>query len=301
MTDNKKKHLYNMNELSDYKISDGYPDVRGWDVKDFDNRVIGTVDNLLVNLDAERVVYLDVEVDKSIIDAKHDPYGRPTHLEVREFVNKEGENHIIIPIGLVDLNDDSNYVYTDILDHQTFSETKRYRKGDNIDRSYENQVLSSYRRKDRNAEQKNNLYEDKTFTDDKDAYDNDFQEESRLREIVRGEIRRYHRNDDTQNQNNHHTSEERDDAVLTDEGTIKNEPHLREIIREEIREYHRKRDTDNLKNRRYIEDDNDSLLTDEERDLERRRKNDDVNDDDRFYERREFDDTRFGKKRTPGL
>lgn len=170
------KHLYYIDELSDYKISDGYPDVRGWDVKDIDNRVIGKVDNLLVNKEAERVVYLDVEVDKSIIDAKYDPYGRPVQTEVREFVNKDGENHIIIPIGLVDLNEDSNYVYTDLIDHRTFAETKRYRKGDTINRAYENQVLGSYQR-----------------TGSADSRDLDvFKDEIRLREIIREEIRRYH-------------------------------------------------------------------------------------------------------------
>src|SRR5690606_19873095 len=102
---------------------------------------------LLVNKAAERVVYLDVEVDKSIIDAKYDPYGNPNNSEVREFVNKDGENHVIIPIGLVDLNSDSNYVYTEIIDLRTFAETKRYRKGDTINRRYENDVLSSYNRK----------------------------------------------------------------------------------------------------------------------------------------------------------
>lgn len=247
-----------MNELSDYKISDGYPDVRGWDVKDFNNRVIGKVDNLLVNLEAERVVYLDVEVDKTIIDAKHDPYGRPSHLEVREFVNKDGENHIIVPIGLVDLNTDSNYVYTDILDHQTFAETKRYRKGDNVERAYENQVLDSYERR---ARSKRN--DDAVIIEDKDIYDNNL-DESRIREIVREEIRMYHEDNDAY----HHQSNE---------------------------------DMD-IKRQRYSDDVDDAIiLTDDELELENKRRNDDVYDHDRFYERREFDDKRFRKKRTPGL
>lgn len=197
-----QKHLYYMNELSDYKISDGYPDVRGWDVKDIDNRVIGKVDNLLVNKVAERVVYLDVEVDKSIIDAKYDPYGNPSQTEMREFVNKDGENHIIIPIGLVDLNEDSNYVYTDMIDHRTFAETKRYRKGDLINRQYENQVLGSYQ----HGQQMRN--ESKTM--------NFLQDENRLREIIRDEIRKYHH--DTDKNRNYVSSGIVEDAeIITDE------------------------------------------------------------------------------------
>lgn len=70
---NEEKHLYNLDELSDYKVASDDPDVRSWEVRDADNRVIGKVDNLLVNKTARRVVYLDVEVDNTIIDAKHDP------------------------------------------------------------------------------------------------------------------------------------------------------------------------------------------------------------------------------------
>ena len=101
---NEERHLYKLDELSDYKVASDDPDVSGWEVRDADNRVIGKVDNLIVNKHAERVVYLDVAVDKTIIDARHDPYGRPENVDIREFVNKDGENHVIIPIGMVSLD-----------------------------------------------------------------------------------------------------------------------------------------------------------------------------------------------------
>ncbi|WP_233357705.1 PRC-barrel domain-containing protein [Haloflavibacter putidus] len=148
---NKKKHLYYLEELSDYKVAGNYSDVRGWSVKDSDNRVIGKVENLLVNKDMERVVYLDVEVDETIIEADHDPYGKPANADVHEFVNKEGENHIIIPIGLIDINESQKFVYTNSIDHQTFAETKRIKTGATIDREYEEAVMRSYKR-DRDAD-----------------------------------------------------------------------------------------------------------------------------------------------------
>lgn len=185
MATENKKHLYYLNELSDYKIADGYPDIRGWDVKDFDNRVIGKVDNLLVNQDSQRVVYLDIEVDKSIIDANHDPYGRPNNADLKEFVNKEGENHIILPIGMVDLNSDSNYVYTDLIDHRTFTETKRIRKGDTVGRNYERMVMSSY---DRKTDKK--PYNGPVLVEEENMHKNNLSEE-KIREIVRDEMRTY--------------------------------------------------------------------------------------------------------------
>lgn len=142
-----EKELYYLNELSDYKVDSGYSDVSGWNVKDAALRTIGTVNNLLVNIKTERVVYIDVEVDASIIDAKHDPYGRSGNAEIREFINEKGENHIIIPIGLVDINSSEKYVFVELIDHRTFAETKRIRKDTPIDRDYENAVLDSYKRK----------------------------------------------------------------------------------------------------------------------------------------------------------
>lgn len=141
----KEKKLYYLDELSNYKVDHHDPDVRGWDVRDNENRTIGKVDNLLVHKDKERVMYLDVEVDTSIVDANHDPY-KPSQSEIKEFVNDDGENHLIVPIGLVDIDEGQKFVQTDQVDYQTFAETKRIRKGSRIDRDYEVVVLESYNR-----------------------------------------------------------------------------------------------------------------------------------------------------------
>ncbi len=166
---NRDKHLFYLNELSDYKVSSDDPDVRGWKVKDVDNRVIGKVDNLLVNKQTERVVYLDVEVDKSIIEAGHDPYKSSASEGVHDFINKDGENHIIIPVGLVKLNEDDKFVYTDKVNHRTFAETKRMEKGSNVNREYEVVVLESYDRDTNYSSDPNRTSGDRnTITNDRD-------------------------------------------------------------------------------------------------------------------------------------
>ncbi|HZJ35061.1 MAG TPA: PRC-barrel domain-containing protein [Gillisia sp.] len=155
-----KKHLYYLEELSDYKVDSHYSDVSGWPVKDRENRVIGKVSNLLVNKDVEKVVYLDVEVDDSIIEANHDPYATPANAGLREFVNKKGENHIIIPIGMITIDDKQKFVFSDSIGYQTFAGTKRMTPGANINRDYEMMVLNSYnrdRRKEGDAGYKNEI------------------------------------------------------------------------------------------------------------------------------------------------
>lgn len=228
-----------MNELSDYKISDGFPDVRGWDVKDNDNRIIGKVDQLLVSKEAERVVYLDVEVDQSIIDAKHDPYMRSSKGSVREFLNKEGENHIIIPIGLVDLDSDSKFVHTSSIDHKTFAETKRHRQGENVDRNYETQVLESYVRK-------NDRIEDQQEGSSKNELLGDMTED-RLRKIVRDEIKKYHENLSKEDKviPQRHFSDDVDDVVMMTD----------EEMRVNKSEHHSDWDDDGFYERREFDDD----------------------------------------------
>lgn len=146
MNTDKEKNIYYLEELSDYKVKDSDKDVRGWEVKDKDGRVIGKVDNLIVNKNTERVVYLDVEVDHSIIEANHKPYQNKAKDGVHEVLNEDGENHLIVPIGLAHLNLESELVFTKSVDYNTFAETKRIKKGTQIDRDYEVLVLTNYNR-----------------------------------------------------------------------------------------------------------------------------------------------------------
>ncbi|WP_156888623.1 PRC-barrel domain-containing protein [Christiangramia echinicola] len=149
----REKHLYYLSELKDYKVNSKDSDIRGWEVKDLDNNILGKVDNLLVNKELGKVVYVDVEVEQSIINVNHDPYSNTSKAEYSEFINKEGENHIIIPIGLIDLNRDKKNVITHNINYETFAETKRYRSGSRITRDYEHHVLDSYdRRRERNED-----------------------------------------------------------------------------------------------------------------------------------------------------
>ena len=148
--DKDKKDLFYLDELSDYKVADHYADVRGWDVKDVDSRVIGKVHDFLVSKKAERVVYLDVEVNSSVIDKGHNVYGESSS-GIHEFLNKDGENHLIIPIGMVTISRDRKDVMTTQINHETFAKTKRFAKGYAIDPDYEVGAYRNYHRNDDEA------------------------------------------------------------------------------------------------------------------------------------------------------
>jgi hypothetical protein len=139
------KNLFNLDELSGYKVAENYNDVLGWNVKDANNRIIGKVDHLLVNKTAERVVYLDVEVDTTVIEEGHETYDNRVSAVIHEFLNKEGENHLIIPIGMVIIDEKNKLVNTNQIDSSTFAKANRFKKGDVIDFEYELNSLRHYR------------------------------------------------------------------------------------------------------------------------------------------------------------
>lgn len=143
MTD-KNRNLYYLHELSDYKVADDYTDVRGWKVEDADKRTIGKVDNLLVDKKEKRVIYLDVEVDESVIQDGYKTYEVPASEGVHGFLNKDGDNHIIIPIEMASLDEANRKVRTNEINFKTFTTTRRFSKGTDIDREFELFVLQSY-------------------------------------------------------------------------------------------------------------------------------------------------------------
>jgi hypothetical protein len=142
----KDRNLKYLNELSDYTVSDNDKDVRGWPVKDVNDTTIGEVDNLLVSRANNRVVYLVVEMDESILKENH-PYSTSTNDDsTNELVNEEGEDHVIVPIGMAHLDLDNEIVHTPKINWDIFARTQRIKKGSLIDRHYETNVLESYDR-----------------------------------------------------------------------------------------------------------------------------------------------------------
>jgi hypothetical protein len=138
------RNLFYLDELSDYRVASGYSDVRGWDIIDADDMTIGRVADLLVSKKDERVVYLDVEVYEDLQDPEHSLLQKPASSGIHGFVNRKGEDHLIVPVGMVRLDEENHKVVTDHIDHQTFDRAKRFRKGAEIDRDYELALLRHY-------------------------------------------------------------------------------------------------------------------------------------------------------------
>lgn len=68
-----------LRNLRGYKIAEGDPDVRGWEVAGGDGLRIGTVNDLLVDTVAGKVRYLDIELDPGLYRK-----GTPTGVEAQD-------------------------------------------------------------------------------------------------------------------------------------------------------------------------------------------------------------------------
>ncbi len=139
-----EKNLYYLDELSDYQVASDDCDVRGWEVKDADNRTVGKVENLLVSKKAERVVYLDVAVNQDLIEEGHKTYEVPVSEGAHEFLDRDGDDHLILPIGMVTLDEENETVLTNEINYKTFAKTNRFSKGTAINRVYEIALMRNY-------------------------------------------------------------------------------------------------------------------------------------------------------------
>jgi sporulation protein YlmC with PRC-barrel domain len=143
--ENKDKNLYRLDELSNYKVASNYSDIRGWKIVDSENHTIGKIDNLWVNKDMQRVVYLDIKLDKGLLEESHNEVRDAiANDNGKEFIYKEGDSHIIIPIGSVSINKDTKIVMANNINYDTFRNTSRYNREYNFDRDYERRVMKSY-------------------------------------------------------------------------------------------------------------------------------------------------------------
>jgi len=122
MANNDMDRVVPLGQLDDYKVAEGDPDVRGWEVMSSDGRKIGEVDELLVDTNAMKVRYLDVE-DGVIGDGM--------------------DRHVLIPIGYARLEQERDCVMVDGLASADLHTLPSYDQGP-LTRDFEGSVRDSF-------------------------------------------------------------------------------------------------------------------------------------------------------------
>ncbi len=123
MAMNETTGTYPLSELSDFTVADSDIDPRGWDVSSSDNVSLGTVKELLVDIEDMKVRYLAIELDQVETD--------------------DEELSVLVPIGRARLMDDDDRVVIAALAEQVIV-LPAYELGGRISREQENAVLRRF-------------------------------------------------------------------------------------------------------------------------------------------------------------
>jgi len=115
-----------LNQLSDYEVAEGDPDVRGWEVLASDGRSVGRVEELIVDKDAMKVRYLEVGLGDDLFDS----------------VTGRG-GHILIPIGNARLDRADDRVFVDSMGSSDLASLPAFTAGA-ITRDYESEIRSRF-------------------------------------------------------------------------------------------------------------------------------------------------------------
>lgn len=130
MNEDQRRRVAPLGELDDYKVADGDPDIRGWDVTTQDGRKVGEVDELLVDTEAMRVRYIAVDLNDDLAG---------------------DDRSVLVPIGAAHLDDEADRVLVVGISREQFTTLPEYRR-EAFDRDYESSVLSSFQGSDRDVD-----------------------------------------------------------------------------------------------------------------------------------------------------
>jgi len=118
-------NLRRMSDIKkDYEVADDHEDVMDWDVVGRDGTKIGEVEDMIVDMQAMKVRYLEVELDDDLPGVQDD-------------------QRVLIPVGIADLDYSNKNVMVSSLDSSMATSYPAYR-GEPITREYENSLMSSF-------------------------------------------------------------------------------------------------------------------------------------------------------------
>lgn len=128
-----KKKYYRLQELdrSKFEIVKGEPDIRGWDVRYMTGQKLGSVDELIIDVEEMKVRYMVVDLDDNELKLVH--------------------RKILIPIGLAELDKKDDDVLIPNITVEQLSRLPEYEK-DNLNPVVERRISSTLGREIQEAE-----------------------------------------------------------------------------------------------------------------------------------------------------
>jgi hypothetical protein len=97
--------LRRLRDLPTFEMATGDPDPRGWTVRGGDGQAFGIVNELLVDPESQRVLYLNVELEKGLPGVPAPP--------------PHAETQILLPLSAVNLDTEGSNVFVTTLRRDT--------------------------------------------------------------------------------------------------------------------------------------------------------------------------------------
>jgi len=119
----RRHRLARLDDLDEYEVADGDPDIRGWEVIAGDGTTLGRIDELIVDPDALKVRYIDIDADDSL-------------------AGDEKDRHLLMPIGIARLDEKDDKVLMPRMTGDLAASCPTYMGGP-IERDYETAVWRS--------------------------------------------------------------------------------------------------------------------------------------------------------------
>jgi photosynthetic reaction center H subunit len=117
-------NLRRLEDLKDFQVAEGDPDIRGWDVRTPDGKKIGKVEELIVDPAERRARYMELKVD-------------------REALGIDDDRHILVPVGAARVREDGHDVLIERLPARGLADAPAYKRGP-ITRDYETSLRNYY-------------------------------------------------------------------------------------------------------------------------------------------------------------
>ncbi len=147
-----RNHILPLSRCEEYQVADDSYDVRGWDILGSDGQKFGKVHELLIDINAMKVRYLDININNDFLEDDDD------------------DLQMIVPIGTAILNgDDKNVILAELksTDIRTYPLYKR--EPVFIMRDYERAVKEYHQNQGRFEDRRFNreFYEHEHYDDDR--------------------------------------------------------------------------------------------------------------------------------------
>lgn len=124
------RQLDKLKDLEDWKIHDNHTDIRGWEVYSNDNMKVGKIENLIVDIKAKEVRYIEIQLEDDLAGLDH----LNSTIETRY---EKDDRFIIVPIGLINIDDNKDIIKVDKLNTSALYQTPRFDREAGINPDYE--------------------------------------------------------------------------------------------------------------------------------------------------------------------